>query len=216
MNDGQEITTYFQISTNRERGIEILYGRYGRKLYNYAVNSWHLDEDDAWERVYETLYKLMEKFDEYTFPNEKKFSSFLFTIFCNNLRRLYRDRKKREERLSMTYFNESSFEESRNNPEMGTERKIQERLTEESMSSYREDDAGENVLMTCLEECLDQLQDWERILILLRAQDMPYSEIGKYMNKPVEQLKVYHQRARKKLQQMVEEKSAGSVKQEIQ
>ena len=35
---------------------------------------------------------------------------------------------------------------------------------------------------------------------------MPYSEIAKFMHKPADQLKVYHQRAKKKLTTLLEEK----------
>ena len=33
---------------------------------------------------------------------------------------------------------------------------------------------------------------------------MPYTEIARYVHKPAEQLKVYHQRARKKLEKLIE------------
>ncbi|MEY3444985.1 MAG: hypothetical protein RLZZ519_3266, partial [Bacteroidota bacterium] len=36
-------------------------------------------------------------------------------------------------------------------------------------------------------------------------QDMPYTEIARYVHKPAEQLKVYHQRAKTKLEKLVEE-----------
>ena len=65
---------------------------------------------------------------------------------------------------------------------------------------------AENVSMTLLKEELEGLEDWERILLLLRIQDMPYSEIAKHVGKPVEQLKVYYQRLKDKVTKKVNER----------
>jgi DNA-directed RNA polymerase specialized sigma24 family protein len=54
-------------------------------------------------------------------------------------------------------------------------------------------------LLQSLKAELDQLEDWERILLLLRSQDMPYADITKYTGKPAEQLKVYYARLKDKL-----------------
>lgn len=204
MQYAQDTPTYELLRTQREAAVEVIYGRYGKKLYSYAITSWNLDEDTSWEMVYETLYKAIEKIDKYEFTSEKKFGSFLFTIFCNNLRRHYRDTKKREERLSFSTFNEQNFEASRSNPELSTERRVQEQMVEASMESYREPEKGSDSLMQIMETCLAKLEDWERILLLLRSQDMPYGEIAKYVHKPSDQLKVYHQRAKKKLEKLIE------------
>jgi RNA polymerase sigma factor (sigma-70 family) len=206
MDRRKETATYLLIQRDRTSAVQVLYERYGKKLYSYAVTSWHLNEDDAWETVYETLYRTVEKFDNYTFESEKKFSSFVFTIFCNNLRRHYRDTKKMAEKVEFAPFNESLFDESRSNPGLQTERLVQDRLSDAAVSAYREDAAVNSQLMELLEQCLDELQDWERILILLRSQNMPYSEIAEYMHKPADQLKVYHQRTRAKLEKLLEAK----------
>lgn len=200
----QDIPTYELLRNERSKAVEVIYERYGTKLYSYAMSSWNVDEDTAWEIVYETLYKAVEKIDHYEFPSEKKFGSFLFTIFCNNLRRHYRDTKKREEHLSFATFNEQNFEASRSNPEMATERKVQEQMVEQSLESFRQPEEGSNTLMNIMEACLAKMKDWERVLLLLRSQNMPYNEIARYIHKPGDQLKVYHQRARKKLEKLIE------------
>lgn len=206
MHRNQDTPTYTLLREQRETAVEVIYSRYGKKLYSYALSSWHLDEDTAWEIVYDTLYKAIEKIDHYEFPSEKKFGSFLFTIFCNNLRREYRDRKKREESLSFSNFNELNFEASKSDPELGTERRVQERMVEQAVDAYHQPDEGSSTLMTIMEECLEQMRDWERVLLLLRSQNMPYTDIARYIHKPSEQLKVYHQRAKKKLEKLVEHK----------
>lgn len=204
MRKGQDIPTYTLLREQRSTAVQVIYERYGTKLYSYALTSWKLDEDTAWDMVYETLYKAIEKIDHYEFSSEKKFGSFLFTIFCNNLRRHYRDTKKREERLSFSNFNEQDFDASKSDPALHTERKVQERMVEASVEAYREPEEGADTMMKIMEECLAKLPDWERILLLLRSQDMPYNDIAKYVHKPADQLKVYHQRAKKKLEKLIE------------
>ena len=55
MQNAQDIPTYTLLREQRENGVEVIYERYGKKLYSYAISSWHLDEDTSWEIVYETL-----------------------------------------------------------------------------------------------------------------------------------------------------------------
>jgi DNA-directed RNA polymerase specialized sigma24 family protein len=86
-------------------------------------------------------------------------------------------------------------------------------MVEASMDAFREPDAAGDSLMQILDACLAKLPDWERVLLLLRSQDMPYTEIARYVHKPAEQLKVYHQRAKTKLEKLVEE-ALTSVNQE--
>lgn len=205
MQKPQETPTYEILRHKREAAVEVIYERYGKKLYSYAVSSWRLDEDTSWEIVYETLFKAIEKIDKYEFTSEKKFGSFLFTIFCNNLRRHYRDTRKREEKLSFSTFNEQNFEASKSDPELRTERQVQEKMVDASLEAYHEPESGDDSLMQIMEACLAKMQDWERILLLLRSQDMPYGDIARYVSKPADQLKVYYQRARKKLEKLIEE-----------
>lgn len=204
MQNSQQIPTYELLRRDRGEAVQVLYERYGKKLYAYAVNSWHLDEDTAWDMVYDTLFKTVEKIDSYEFNSEKKFGSFLFTIFCNNLRRQYRDTKKREERLSFSTFNEQNFDASKSDPSMATERKVQSRVVQASVEAYLEPAEGSDTLMVIMEACLAKMADWERVLLLLRCQDMPYTEIARYVHKPASQLKVYHQRAKTKLEKLIE------------
>lgn len=209
MTPRKDIPTYVLLREQRSAAVEVIYERYGRKLYAYACTSWHMDEDTSWELVYETLYKAIEKIDEYEFASEKKFGSFLFTIFCNNLRRHYRDARKREERLSFSTFNEQNFELSKSHPEMATERAVQEHMVEAAVEAHREPGGAEDSLMKIMEDCLARLEDWERVLLLLRSQDMPYTEVANYVNKPADQLKVYYQRAKSKLERLIELELTG-------
>jgi DNA-directed RNA polymerase specialized sigma24 family protein len=78
---------------------------------------------------------------------------------------------------------------------------VQAKLVEQFVRAYWEEQPSTVAYLTCLQTVLDEFEDWERVLLLQRAQQIPYSEIAQFVNKPADQLKVYHQRARKKLLQ---------------
>lgn len=180
-----EIHTYKLLRRQGKAGVKILYERYGKKLYGYAIHSWKLSEDEAWELVYQCLYNVCEKIDRYTFDSEKSFASFLFTAFMNLLRNHVRDGKHIQTENIEAY---------------------EERITPIAA------EADESTDLALLKQELDKMEDWERILLLLRCQEMPYAEIAKYTGKPADQLKVYYGRLKdrlgKRLQELLQKQNA--------
>ena len=174
--------TYELIAKKDREAVRALYERYGKKLFGYAAHKWKLNEDANWELVYKTLYRVIETFSDYTFSSEERFSAFVFTVFINYLRNHYRDKKNLPREI------------------MEIDEKMGEMVTE--------NEAQISPSVKLLSEELDKLEDWERILLLMRGQEIPYSEIAKYVDKPEEQLKVYYQRLRKKLEERMREKLA--------
>lgn len=166
-----------KIKNKDNDAIALLYNRYGKKLYGYAIVKWKLGEDEAWELVYKTFYKVIQVVDQYNFENEDKFLGFLFKIYLNYLRNHYRDTKNKK--LELVELNETH-----------------ESLTTEK-DEKKSDSVKRNPFMECLQKVLQHMEDWQRIILLMRAQDYAYEEIAKYVNKPVEQLKVYHMRLKK-------------------
>jgi RNA polymerase sigma factor (sigma-70 family) len=157
--------------------IALLYNRYGKKLYGYSISKWKISEDDSWELVYKTLYKVIKVIDNYTFENENKFVSFLFQIFINYLRNHYRDNKDKQfETVELLESHEKLA--SNKNEEQENKTKL-------------------SPLMTCLQKVLQTMEDWQRIILLMRAQDYSYEDVAKYVNRPANQLKVYHMRLKK-------------------
>lgn len=155
----------------------LLYNRYGKKLYGYAIVKWKVSEDEAWELVYKTFYKVIEVIDAYKFENEEKFVGFLFKIYLNYLRNYYRHTKnKKLEIVELTESHELFIADKNEKKSEGIKR---------------------SPLLECLQKVLQHMEDWQRIILLMRAQDYAYEEIAKYVNKPVEQLKVYHMRLKK-------------------
>lgn len=160
------------------KDVKYLYERFGKKLYGYGVSKWSLDEDDAWELVYKTLYRVKEVVGRYTFESEEKFSGFIFKIFINYLRNHYRDNKNKQ--LDTTELKDDHGRVS---------------------VDMNDNEKPESIYMSCLKKALQQLIDWQRILLLMRAQDFSYEQIAAYVDKPTDQLKVYHMRIKKQVTQ---------------
>src|SRR3569832_90780 len=96
-----------EIKNKDADAIAWLYQKYGKKLFGYARLKWKLGEDDSWELVYKTLYKVLTVIDRYKFEDENKFAGFLFKIFINYLRNHYRDTKgKKTEWVELTETHE--------------------------------------------------------------------------------------------------------------
>ena len=186
----QKIDTHKLIKKRPRKGIKILYERYALRLYNYAIQSWKLDEDSAWELVYQTIYKIIEKLENYTFKNEVQFKNFLYTAFNNALVNNFRKTKRIEEQLSFVSIENKELNES-------DKQKIGNLILNE------EGDDGDSESTLVMERALDKLEDWERILVIQRAFGYSYKQISSLVDKPEEQLKVYYQRVKKKLEKEV-------------
>lgn len=176
--------TYEIINRGERNGVALLYERYGKRLYGYALNSWRLSEDEAWDLIYKSLYKVVESTRSYSFESEEKYGSFIFKVFINYLRTHHRDKKAKPDLLQFDDMVKDVAE-----PTIDTE--------------------SEKV--SVLKNELEKFEDWERMLLLLRSQDMPYSEIAKYVNKPAQQLKVYYQRLKAELVERMNEKFAADI-----
>ena len=156
--------------------ITVIYNRYGRKLYAYAITNWNVTEDETWDLIYKTLYKVLESHHKYEFASEEKFASFIFKIFINYLRNHYRDNKTEK----MLAF---------------------QPMDDVDLSSKKENEPVEmpNKKLVELNEVLDKMEVWERMLLLMRSEGRTYAEIATYIDKPESQLKVYYQRLKERL-----------------
>ena len=166
----KEIDTHI----DSQKVIEVLYEVYAARLSAYTRRNYNINEDDAMNLVYKTIYRMADVQDRYNFENEQKRGAFIFKMHINYLRNYYRDNKSFENR---------NFEVELKDFESGKE----------------EVQTDTNPKLNVLQQLLDEMEDWERILLLMRGQDIPYSEISKFVNKPEKQLKVYYARLKKKL-----------------
>ena len=171
--------TYNLLKLNKENGIKLLFEQYAQKLLTYASYKWKLEQDTTWDLIYKTIYKTAEVINQYEFQNEQKFSSFIFKIFINHIR----------DHLRQSKINFQDHERVE--------------LSDRVVNKFHNDSTDKNVIsnpkLKILEAELNKLEDWQRILLLLRSQNMSYDEISKYVDKPEKHLKVYYARLKKQL-----------------
>jgi DNA-directed RNA polymerase specialized sigma24 family protein len=164
----------YPLNKGSNKFIKELYETYAKKLLGYTLKNYGISEDDAWTVVYKTIYKMADVKDRYTFDHENKRSAFIFKMHINFLRNFFRDNR--------------SFES-----------KLYEVEIDDRIAANDEPAAPESPEMKILQNELDKLEEWQRILLLMRGQDVPYSEIATFVSKPEDQLKVYYARLKKVL-----------------
>lgn len=175
-------------------------------LYNYAIQSWRIDEDSAWEIIYKVLFRITERINDYTFKSENQFRNMLYSIFNHELINFYHKTKRIEERLKFLQFDDTDLELANSNPGFLAENEINESIFKKAIEDFWDNPAAENPLLDYLNKLLDDLEDWERILINQRSKGASYQEIARYIDKPENQLKVYYSRIKKKIQIQLLEK----------
>ena len=182
-----------------------MYRRYALVLYNYAIQSWHMDEDAAWEIIYKLLFKVTENINKYVFKNEVQFRNMVYTSFNRELINFYHKTKRVEERMKLLSFDESWMEGSPEDFKQSEEQEINEKIITSAINDFWEEPKKDNPILILLENILDELQDWERILVVQRSNGFSYREIAVYINKSEEQLKVYYSRIKAKIQKKLME-----------
>ncbi len=158
-----------------------LYEVYAKRLFNYTKNKYNISEDDAHSIVYTTIYRVASVYDRYSFDNKHKQAGFIFRTHINFLRNYFRLNKNFE-------FTNQEVE-----------------LHDDHISFSEEEIGDEPTELKILKSELEKLDEWQRILLLMRGQDMPYSEIARFVNKPEKQLKVYYGRLKNQLLHSINE-----------
>lgn len=166
------------INPKQKELLENLYKRYAQRLAAYGMRVYKTGEDQAWDLAYKTLFRVTEKYDSYLFENEKKQSAFVFRVYINYLKNHFRDNKHRPAEVELDEIEVKVFTKENTASPKSTELKI-------------------------LEDELEKLEEWQRMLLLLRSQEMSYQEIAKYIDKTEDQLKVYYQRLKKKISERI-------------
>lgn len=163
---------------------ECLYKAYGVNLVRYAIKSWQQDEDDAWEILYDTLYGFINSYSTETFDSEKQLGALVWKIFRNKLRDKLRQ-KKRQGNFSINGLDS-----------------LEAALLESSTARDKSTDG--NPILSELDSILEDLNDWERQLLLCRANDFPYRVIEELTGRNKDFLKVHYQRLKKRISEKLE------------
>ncbi len=173
------IVTDNQVNTVEQKLLTFYYNEYSRKLLTYTERHYLIPEDDASNLMYKTIYRMAEVHHKYEFVSEQKRNAFVFTTHINFIRNYFRDEKRFENKCKIVPLEAAERGES------------------------APPDATNNLALTILQVELEKLQEWQRILLLMRGQDVPYSEIAPFTGRPEKQLKTYYLRLKKQLFQKV-------------
>ena len=175
-------------------GLEKLYQAYGSRFYSYCIKRWQLNEEEAWEVVYRTLETLVLKLSGYRFESKAGFEGFLFTVLANYIRQYYRSARKRDE-VQLELMDMNQEEEL---PGL-----ISKQIARQAFTDYYKTESVDSIWLQKLRSAMEQLDDTERSLLLLRAQEYTYEEIAALLGIDNNQLKVKHHRARRKLVNLI-------------
>ena len=169
--------------------LEKLYEQYGRKFYSYCIAKWHLSEDESWDVVYRTLETLVLKAASYSFESQEDFNRFVFKVLINFLRQQYRSRQaKRFKEIEFVNFDRIEIDQT-----------VSKYFSSESLNKYYESESYESPELIQLQSALEELEQFDRDLLLLRAQNYSYDKIAEMLKVENNQLKVRHHRAKKRL-----------------
>ena len=168
---------------------ERLFNRYGNQLFHYAMKSWDLSEDEVWDILYDTIYSFINSYAGHNFLSEKRLEALIWTIFKNKLRDKYRQKKRIEEHYQEVEY----FENLPNNTN------VQESIWLKYSDRMLVQDKTNDPILSKIEVILEGLKDWERQLVLCRANNIAYAEIEKMTGRKADSLKVYYQRLKKRI-----------------
>ncbi len=164
----------------KEKRLGLLFEAFGDALFGYGNRQWKIPKDKCWDLIYASLYKVEEVVDQGQFETAEKFNGFVFRTFINRMKNYLRDEETRTRGTREVELEEDKIAENPN------------RIEEESEE------------LKTLNEILDKLEDWQRILMLMRAQGYSYAEISKYTQKSEKNLKVYYGRLKKHIVEKME------------
>jgi RNA polymerase sigma factor (sigma-70 family) len=197
-----------ELKNGDRKGAGHLVDTYQDRLISEAVGIFHIDSLDAEELVSDVLLSVIQKIDSFEFTkSDGDFHFWVMTIFRNRIR----DHVRHETLKGglMERFEESALENDQEYS--GTELEVVRAVVRQYESSLHPFESSTDDPRTVpgklhvIAETLDAMETWERVLLRCRALDVPYEDISHYTGKPVSQLKVYHQRVRKKFVKLLSE-----------
>ncbi len=197
-----------ELKNGDRKGAGHLMDAYQDRLISEAVSIFHIDSLDAEELVSDVLLSVIQKIDSFEFTkSDGDFHFWVMTIFRNRVR----DHVRHETLKGglMERFEESALENDQeySGTELEVVRAVVRKYESSLHSSEKSADDPRTVpgKLHVIAETLDAMETWERVLLRCRALDVPYEDISQYTGKPVSQLKVYHQRVRKKFVKLLSE-----------
>jgi len=193
-----KIITGFQTDLNE--GLKILFKEYGQKLFGFSINHFHLDEDEGYDVLYKTMETVGKVVSRYEFSSENHFANWILKIHKNNILQLLRTKKSKEQNLQIVDFSNWENEAKEFGDEDFELDRFKPVLEQISSINTFENSSQQSKLMFAMQKALQQINDTDRELLLLRMNNYSYNEIAEMLGIENNQLKVKFNRAKAKVE----------------
>jgi RNA polymerase sigma factor (sigma-70 family) len=183
-----------------KKGLATLFESYGQNLYGFTINHWHLNEDESYDVLYKTLEIVGKVITRYEFSSENHFVNWLFKIHKNNILQLLRSKRSKEKlELPVNFQNWENEVKELENEDLNLQ-DFKSTIDSLSIINPYENTPTTNHLMVAMQKALQQLDETDRELLLLRMSNYSYEEIAGMLGIENNQLKVKFNRAKAKVE----------------
>lgn len=189
-----------RIEDGYNEGVEVLFSTYADSFYGYAVDRWNFSEDDAWDAVYQTLDKLLDRLPQCEFSTQGQFDAYVFTVFKSYLSKGYRRKSRLRQKMSIVSIDETT------EGQVNHESLSSIGFDDDFVRQYLGDEKKPDPRLDALRESIKELSEQDQQLLLLRVQNFTYDEIAEMLKIENNQLKVSHHRAKAKLVKQMEKR----------
>jgi RNA polymerase sigma factor (sigma-70 family) len=185
-----------QLKRESTLGVSNLVTKYQGFLYRWG--RWHfeaINDQDLIQIVEDTFMRVIENIDSFQFRTDKGFKNWIITIFSRICLDHLRKAQRETERIKIVSFD--------NNPADGNNRAynaVQLELDKKIFYDYLSPNTKEHPLAQKVRDFMEGLDENSRIILYACADGFPYREIANWVGMPVEHIKVYYSRLKKKLE----------------
>jgi RNA polymerase sigma factor (sigma-70 family) len=195
-----------ELKEGDSRGAVHLVGMYRGVLIGQGRGVFGLRREDAEEIADDVLLTVVEKIGSFEFKRgDFDFHAWILAIFRNRVRDFVR---RRALTGGLLFWDEGA--EGAEGAEGGegggrgggrsggVEREVVAEIVRQYQEGLQDSTENASEKLAAIDQVLEEMEPWERILLRSRALEIPYEEIARYAGKSAATLKVYHNRVMKK------------------
>lgn len=194
-----------ELKRDSSLGARLLVEKYQDRLYSWGKKqNKSLSPQDLLEIIDDTFIRVIEKIASFQFRTEKGFKNWVFTIFSH----LCIDHLRNKQRVSK-HVKFQSIDTAHTYTNDGILHRTQLELDRKIFHDYFSPNSEEHPLAQKTREFLEDLDEKNRIILQACAMGIPHREIATWTGIPVEHIKVYYSRLKKKLEKYLIEAEGG-------
>lgn len=185
-----------QLKRESTLGITNLVGKYQYFLRRWG--RWHyeiIDEEDLIQIIQDTFMRILENIETFELKTQNGFRNWIITIFS----RLCLDHIRKEQRVTKRIKFES-LDAAQNGNDDASYNPVKLELDKKISHEYFSHESKEHPLAAKVRDFMDGLDDKNRIIIYSCATGIPHREIAKWVEIPVDHVRVYYSRLKKRLE----------------